>query len=113
MYAREKQFLCERRGLMFSKILLAALLALSIGVVSCHKLAIPDIEKEGSLQFVTPEISDGIAATLGRFVAVTPHPENAHWAALWFEQENGTISVVWVNVVARNIQEQVLTIPRK
>ncbi len=98
---------------MFSKILLAALLALSIGVMSCQKLAISDIDKEGSLQFVNTEIPDGIAATLGRFVAVTPHPESAHWAALWFEQENGTISVVWVNVVSRTIQENVLTIPRK
>ena len=98
---------------MFSKILLAALLALSMGVMSCQKLAISDIDKEGSLQFVNTEIPDGIAATLGRFVAVTPHPENAHWAALWFEQENGTISVVWVNVVSRSIEENVLTIPRK
>lgn len=98
---------------MFSKILLAALLALSMVVMSCQKLAISDIKKEGSLQFVNTQIPDGIAATLGRFVAVTPHPENAHWAALWFEQENGTISVVWVNVVSRSIQENVLTIPRK
>ncbi len=98
---------------MFSKILLAALLALSMGVMSCQKLAISDIDKEGSLQFVKTEISDGIAATFGRFVAVTPHPENPHLAALWFEQENGTISVVWVNVVSRTIQENVLTIPRK
>ncbi|GAF97438.1 unnamed protein product, partial [marine sediment metagenome] len=36
-----------------------------------------------------------------------------HWAALWFEQDNGTISVVWVNVVKRRIQDNVLTIPRK
>jgi hypothetical protein len=100
---------------MFFKILLAALLALSMGVMSCQKLDMsnPDISKEGSLQFVRTEISDGIAATLGRFVAVTPHPEEGHWAALWFEQENGTISVVWVNVVKRRIQENVLTIPRK
>ena len=100
---------------MFSKILLAALLALSMVVMSCQKLelAMPDIDKEGSMQFVKTEISDGIAATLGRFVAVTPHPDNGHWAALWFEQENGTISVVWVNVVKRRVQENVLTIPRK
>jgi len=100
---------------MFSKILLAALLALSMGVMSCQKLEVanPDLNEEGPLQFVKTEIPDGIAATLGRFVAVTPHPDSGHWAALWFEQENGTISVVWVNVVKRRILENVLTIPRK
>jgi hypothetical protein len=100
---------------MFSKILFAALLVLSMGVMSCQKLqeANPDITKEGSLQFLKTAMSDGIDATLGRFVAVTPHPDKPHWAALWFEQENGTISVVWVNVVKRRIQEDVLTIPRK
>ena len=100
---------------MFSKILFATLLALSMGVMSCQKLEVanPDIKNEGSLQFVRTEISDGIAATHGKFVAVTPHPDSGHWAALWFEQENGTISVVWVNVVKRRIQENVLTIPRK
>ena len=100
---------------MISKILLAVLLALSMGVLSCQKLEVAstDITKEGSLQFLKTAMSDGIDATLGRFVAVTPHPDKAHWAALWFEQDNGTISVVWVNVVKRRIQEDVLTIPRK
>lgn len=101
---------------MYVKILLVALLGVvSLGAMSCQKLdvGLPDAEKVGSLQFIKSEISDGIAANLGRFVAVTPHPTNAHWAALWFEQENGTISIVWVNVVKRRIQEDVLTIPRK
>ena len=100
---------------MYSKILLVALLALSLGVMSCEKLevSVPDIDKEGPLQYVQTEISDGIAATLGKFVAVTLHPDNGRLAALWFEQEDGTISVVWVNVVKRRILDNVLTIPRK
>jgi hypothetical protein len=100
---------------MFSRILLAALLALSMGVMSCQKLEVanPDLKTEGALQFVKTGIEDGIDATLGRFVAVTQHPDSGHWAALWFEQEDGTISVVWVNVVKRKIQDNVLTIPRK
>jgi len=100
---------------MFSKIVVVALLVLSLGVLSCEKLevGIQDASKVGSLQFVKSEMADGIAATLGRFVAVTPHPTDGHWAALWFEQDDGTISVVWVNVVKRRIQENVLTIPRK
>ena len=99
---------------MCSKILLALLLVLSLSSLSCEKIEVanPDVG-DGALQFVKTEIADGVDATLGRFVAVTAHPENGHWAALWFEQEDGTISVVWVNVVKRKIQENVLTIPRK
>jgi hypothetical protein len=100
---------------MYSKIVVVALLVLSFSVISCEKLEVglQDPAKEGPLQFVRAEVGDGIAASLGQFVAVTPHPTDAHWSALWFEQDNGTISVVWVNVVKRRIQENVLTIPRK
>lgn len=100
---------------MYFKILIVSLLVLSMGAISCQKLevAIQDPDKVGSLSFVKSEISDGIAASLGRFVAVTPHPESAEWAALWFEKDDGTISVVWVNIVKRRLQENVLTIPRK
>lgn len=100
---------------MYSKIMVIVLLVSTICVVSCERLevAVPDLAKEGPLKFSDIQISDGISATFGRFVAVTPHPSDGHWAALWFEQDNGTISIVWVNVVKRRIQENVLTIPRK
>jgi len=100
----------EKEDLMHSKILLAALLALSLGVLSCEKL---EVGTDGPLQYVVSDISDGIAEELGRFVAVTPHPTEAYLAALWFEQDDGTISVVWVNVNKRTIHKKILTIPRK
>jgi hypothetical protein len=95
---------------MYLKIFLAVLLAVTSGAVSCEKLA---ADGEGPLPLVTNEIMDGIDAKLGRFVAVTPHPTEADAAALWFEQDDGTISVVWVNVAKRTIHTQVLKIPRK
>jgi len=95
---------------MYSKVLLVILLALVSGAVSCEKL---DVDADGPLPLVLTDISDGIDAALGRFVAVTPHPTDADAAALWFEQDDGTISVVWVNVVKRTIHKKVLTIPRK
>ena len=95
---------------MCSKILLAAVLVLCLALVSCAKL---DENAEGALPLVLTEITDGIDAKLGRFVAVTPHPTDADAAALWFEDDNGTISVVWVNVMKRSIHKKVLTIPRK
>jgi hypothetical protein len=100
----------EKEELMYSKILLAALLALSLGVLSCEKL---EVGTDGPLQYVHSDITDGISKTLGRFVTVTTHPTDSHRAALWFEQDDGTISVVWVNVNQRTIHKKVLTIPRK
>ncbi|MGD8413428.1 MAG: hypothetical protein PVF33_04310 [Candidatus Latescibacterota bacterium] len=100
---------------MQSKIVVLFLLVSVLCVISCEKLdvGVENPNQVGALQFSKTQFDDSIAQSLGRFVAVTPHPTDGHWAALWFEQDNGTISVVWVNVVKRRIQDHVLTIPRK
>ena len=95
---------------MHSKILLAAVIALSLVLMSCAKL---DDNSEGPLQYMDSKFTDGIAKDLGRLVAVTTHQSESNAAALWFEKDDGTISVVWVNVVKKSIHKKVLTIPRK
>ena len=91
-------------------ILLAVLL-----LSACEKLESekPGDFVAGALKFETAEFADAIPLKYGKLVGVTMHPKGAHWAALWFEAEDSTISVVWVNVVEKRIQEDVLTIPRK
>ena len=48
----------------------------------------------------------------GDLVAVTPHPVDGHWAALWFQKPDKTISVRWVNVTLGTVGTE-MTIPRK
>jgi len=100
---------------MSSRIILAGLLVLSLSLLSCEKLpeTAPATAPQGPLRFEGTSVPDGIPIGYGKLVAVVSHPQSAHWAALWFEAEDSTISVVWVNVVEGRIQDNVLRIPRK
>jgi hypothetical protein len=90
---------------------------LSVGLLflACEKLetAKRGEYKAGPLKFETSEFTDAIPLEYGKLVGVTMHPQSSHWAALWFQAEDSTISVVWVNVVEKRIQEDVLKIPRR
>lgn len=48
----------------------------------------------------------------GDLVAVTPHPADGHWVALWFQKPDKTILVRWVNVTRGTVGAE-MTIPRK
>ena len=91
---------------------LVILLVSSIGLSACQRLE-PEFTREGELPFEQSRFSDAVPLDYGALVGVTPHPETAHWAALWFEKPDRTIAVVWVNVVNGEIKEDVCLIPRR
>lgn len=78
----------------YSVLLLAV--GLSVAVTSCKKIS----EEEAP---ATVEFQEAIPLEYGTLVGVTAHPEYGHWAALWFEKKDKTISTVWVNVVEGKI----------
>lgn len=100
---------------MSVKMWILGILSVGLLLSACAKLESdkPGEFEGGDLKFETSEFTDAIPLKYGKLVGVTMHPQGAHWAALWFQAEDSTVSVVWVNVVEKRIQENVLTIPRK
>ena len=86
-------------------LVLTLVLGCSVALTSCEKLETAEAPQAGDFQ-------DSIALDYGTLIAVTAHPESGHWAQLWFEKPDKTISAVWVNVVEGQIGT-VATIPRK
>jgi len=56
---------------------------------------------------------DAIPAGYGSLVAVTSTAARANIAQLWFEKEDGSIVVVYLDFVEGRILDNVLTIPRR
>jgi len=97
--------------------LLACLLALILGAAGCRKLQqtggpSPAVER-GELIVEPVAMRDAIPLEYGKLTAVIPHATSEQWAGLWFEQDDGTVTVVWVNVVEGRIYDQVTRIPRR
>ena len=77
--------------------------------VSCTKLP-------GAFSPSGPAVSVSVLPVIpldnGDLVAVTPHPMDGHWVALWFQKPDKTISVRWVNITLGTVGTE-MTIPRK
>ena len=91
-------------------LVVASLLALSMGLASCTK-----IEKgptpEGQLGTVSNPFTDAIPREYGRFVGVSSAGDG--WNALWFEKEDKTIVVVVVNWIEQKMFAESAVISRK
>lgn len=96
-----------------SVLLLVA--GLGLALISCEKLPSgPSLPaSKGQLSVEAVKFQDAIPMDYGNLVGVTPHPETAKWAALWFEKPDKTITVVWVNFVEGKMGDRVTKIPRK
>ena len=81
-----------------NKILFLVLLvlALTFTAISCQKLETRILVPP--TQLPPPTVLEAIPLEDGQLVAVTPHPDDPHWAVLWFQKPDKTIAVVFVNV---------------
>ncbi len=92
-------------------VLLLCLLVLNLAAISCHKL---DMVRgapvpSSPLPF---KVLEPIPLDYGQLVAATPHPDDGHWVALWFQKPDKTIAVVYVNVSQGKVIDRA-SIPRK
>jgi hypothetical protein len=87
-------------GLVFALVLFSG---------SCTKIA-PKFIPTGPVFPV--RVMPVIPLDSGDLIAVTPHPTDGHWVALWFQKPDKTISVRWVNISIGTVGAEV-TIPRK
>jgi hypothetical protein len=90
-------------------VLLGLLCVLVLSLNSCTKLA-PTFTRTGPVFPVS--MMPVIPLDSGDLVAVTPHPTDGHWVALWFQKPDKTISVRWVNITLGTVGAEVM-IPRK
>ncbi len=90
-------------------VLLGLLFTLVLSSGSCTKLA-PSFTPTGP--HVPVSVLPVIPLDSGELVAVTPHPVDGHWVALWFQKPDKTISVRWVNITIGTVGAEI-TIPRK
>lgn len=90
-------------------VLLGLVIALVLSSGSCTKI-VPTFPPTGPVFPV--KVMSVIPLDSGDLVAVTPHPIDAHWVALWFQKPDKTISVRWVNITVGAVGAEV-TIPRK
>jgi hypothetical protein len=90
---------------------IVCLLALCFLTTSCTKLGPPT--PTGPLKWKTADFADAIPAEYGTLVAVTTHPQNPSWVYLWFQQTDGTIAAVFVDISDGRVVPRSLSIPRK
>jgi hypothetical protein len=90
-------------------ILMSLLFALALSSTCCTKLPARFVATGPA---VPVSVMPVISLESGDLIAVTPHPLDAHWVALWFQKADKTISVRWVNISSGNIGGEI-TIPRK
>jgi hypothetical protein len=99
------------------RIALILLLVLGLGSSACEKLqpAAPSepAEARGELSLLPATIKDAIPLEYGKLVAVIPHTTNEAFVGLWFEDDEQTLTGVWVNVVEGRIYDQILQIRRR
>lgn len=86
-------------------LVLVCVAVVGLGLVSCTKL-------DTTPQFET-RVLDPISLEYGELVAVSSHPTNRRWSALWFRKPDQTITVVWVDVTRGSVESDVTTIPRR
>ncbi len=94
-----------------NKILFVVLLvlALTFTVISCQKIETRTLVPP--TQLPPPTVLEAIPLEDGQLVAVTPHPDDPHWAVLWFQKPDKTIAVVLVNVAQGKVVRRA-AIPR-
>ncbi|OLC88023.1 MAG: hypothetical protein AUH88_01845 [Acidobacteria bacterium 13_1_40CM_4_61_5] len=90
-------------------VLLGFVFTLVLSSGSCTKL-VPTFTRTGPSFPVS--VMPVIPLDTGELVAVTPHPIDGHWVALWFQKPDKTISVRWVNITIGTVGAE-MTIPRK
>jgi len=84
-------------------------LALSFTAISCRKLETRTLVPPTPLP--PPTVLEAIPLEDGQLVAVTLHPDDPHWAVLWFQKPDKTIAVVLVNVAQGKVVRRA-AIPR-
>ena len=95
---------------MRRKIVALSIVALCLATASCRKLE--DRGKQtGPLVFETPKFSDAIPQEYGPLIAVTQG--SGEWATLWFQKQDGTITLIGVNTRDGRLGDKLLTIPRR
>ena len=90
-------------------VLLGFVFTLVLSSGSCTKL-VPTFTRTGPSFPVS--VMPVIPLDTGELVAVTPHPIDGHWVALWFQKPDKTISVRCVNITIGTVGAE-MTIPRK
>jgi hypothetical protein len=91
-------------------VVMLIVLTLSLGAIACQKLETSWYARPVGTP-LPPKVLKAIPLDYGELVAVIPYAEDAHWAVLWFQKPNKTITVVYVNM-AREIVWVRATIPR-
>jgi len=90
-------------------LMMLLVLALTVAGISCQKLATGILVPPTPLP--PPTVLEAIPLEDGQLVAVTLHPDDPHWAVLWFQKPDKTIAVVLVNVTQGKVVRRA-AIPR-
>jgi hypothetical protein len=109
---RRKEFAMRR------VLLLAAIsLALCLSLVACQRIEggppEPTYVSDAELSVVPGEFADAVPAGYGRLVNVELYPNRPRVALMWFESQEGDITLVRVDLQKNRIIEGVLRIPRR
>lgn len=93
--------------------------ALCLGLTACVKVDSevphPLTEIEGldsPLAMATTGLGDAIPAEYGDLKAAYYYPRNWQFAQLWFQKQDGTIVVVWVDQTKWTVLDKAVVIPR-
>lgn len=92
---------------MQKTILIAAVAALGLAAVSCHKL-----EPQANPEQRTVTL-DAIPQDMGELFAVTSAPNWPTSAQLWFQKPDKTITMVAVDMKGLRLSGTVVNIPRR
>lgn len=97
-----------RRGKMCLLVVALVLLA-----ISCTKLPDPTTQKEGGLAIEKLADVTLIPSKLGKLISVSHRPDFAHVFQLWFQDEDGNVSMVVYNMNTNRLIPDVILIPQK
>jgi hypothetical protein len=93
-----------------TRIVALSIVTLCLTTAACRKLE--DRGKPtGPLVFETSKFPDAVPQEYGPLIAVTQG--SGEWATLWFQKQDGTITLIGVNIRDGRLGDKLLTIPRK
>lgn len=96
-------------------VMLLSVVTLCMWSISCERLG-PDeavLKAVRQLKIEPLKALDAIPLEFGNLVGVSSDSSKPNWAQLWFEKQDKTIVVVWVNFLEGGLHATYVLVPRR
>ena len=88
-------------------------MALVLFVMSCTKLSEPKTQEGGGIAIEKLVDVTSIPSKSGQLISVSHRPDLANVFQLWFQDENGNVSMMVYNMTSNQLQPEAKLIPQK